>query len=98
MADINTELKNGAGLPKVGRGADRDDDDEIEMRIDKPVLDPIDRAGSAFDHEVQRYVGGINTTPSVFSRQTLFNVTPERSDTQEKQEMSKEPYGTHSDR
>lgn len=95
MADANTGLKNGRGPS----GADRDDDFEIEIRIEKPVIDPIDRAGNMFDREARRYSGGINTAQSVFSGQTLFNATPENAglDTRKKQATPKEPYGTHSD-
>jgi hypothetical protein len=86
--------KDGETGPLSRPNADRRDDDfEIEIRIEKPIPKPIDKADSAFNREILRHVGGINTAPSVFSRDTLFNVTEENSP-----ELPKEPYGVHSDR
>jgi hypothetical protein len=84
MADTYGGLpKNGNDAAPIGRGADArgDDDFEIDIRVEKPIPKPIDKAADVFDREAKRYAGGINTAPSVFSREALFNIAAEDSAT-----------------
>jgi len=52
------------------------DPDEVEIMMEKPIMEPINAAASVFDRGVEKAQGGINTAPSVFERKALFHVTP----------------------
>ncbi|MDR1952995.1 MAG: hypothetical protein LBQ21_00715 [Clostridiales Family XIII bacterium] len=53
------------------RNAD-DDDVEIDIRIERPHTEPIDRAGDIFGQDREKRFGGINTASSALSKGVLF--------------------------
>lgn len=56
----------------------RPPEEETEEELPHPQFIPLNRTKSAFDDSAQKKHGGINTTPSVFQRQSLFSTEDER--------------------
>lgn len=50
-----------------------DGPDEMDITMEKPVLESLDTAKSIFDEGLERRFGGINTAPSLFDRTAVFH-------------------------
>jgi hypothetical protein len=70
----NKEIKK-AEKP-ANRKAD-DDDFEIDIRIERPHTEPIDRARDIFGKDQDKRFGGINSAPSALSKGVLFKPNAE---------------------
>jgi hypothetical protein len=49
-----------------------EEDDDIDLRIEKPRAAALDSPGSTFDLDAKKQWGGINSGRSVFDRGALF--------------------------
>lgn len=52
-----------------------EDDDEMELTMERPVREPLNTAKNAFDGGLAKNFGGINTDPSVFDRTAVFHTS-----------------------
>jgi hypothetical protein len=61
--------------PDPGRDrseTDQNEEEEIDIRIEKPREELLNRTRSAFEGALEKRFGGINTAPSVFEKGVLF--------------------------
>jgi hypothetical protein len=65
------------GGSDTGKNSDNDTPEEIEIKIERPVMEAsLDRMGSVFNETARKNFGGINSASSVFAKGTQFQATP----------------------
>ncbi|MDR1029215.1 MAG: hypothetical protein LBL63_07325 [Clostridiales Family XIII bacterium] len=61
---------------KTGRRDSDDDEVEIDIRIERPRSEAIDRARGAIETNLEDRFGGIDSATSVFDSGAVFRTTP----------------------
>jgi hypothetical protein len=75
------EKKEPIAPPEIKPEQNHDDDEEeIDIHIEKPREELMNKTSSVFDNTLQKRFGGINSNPSIFKKGVLFQTDEDEYD------------------